>query len=207
MTARVRKPRPRPEPETALRQRMEVDVRRSQLLGVAKRLFSERAYDEVSVDDVAAAAGVSKGLFYHYFDGKRGLYVATLEVAAEELLARTEPPAELPPEERLRAGLDAFLDYVAEQGDAFVALMRGGVGSDPEVAAIVSRTRERFVTRALEGLGAARPPAMLRIALAGWVGFAEAASIEWIAHKRVKREDVKELLASALLHASSLVPR
>ena len=55
-------------------------------------MFSERAYDEVSIDDLARAAGVSKGLLYHYFPTKRDLYVAALGEAARPASSTRPPP-------------------------------------------------------------------------------------------------------------------
>ena len=48
------------------RARLLVDERRAQLLALGLRLFAEHSYDEVSIDELARAAGVSKGLLYHY---------------------------------------------------------------------------------------------------------------------------------------------
>jgi len=58
---------------------MDNDQRRAQLLGLARRAFSDRAYDDVSVDDLARVAGISKGLLYHYFPTKRDLLIKTVE--------------------------------------------------------------------------------------------------------------------------------
>src|SRR3954447_20353749 len=71
------------------RTRLENDARRAQLLELAQAAFAARSYDEVSIDDVARAAGVSKGLLYHYFPTKRDLYIAGLREAARQLIERT----------------------------------------------------------------------------------------------------------------------
>ena len=80
------------------RARLTLDERRAQLVELGADVFRDRPYDEVSIDDIAAAAGVSKGLLYHYFDGKREFYVAALRHAAEEIEALTEPDEDLAPE-------------------------------------------------------------------------------------------------------------
>lgn len=56
---------------TGVRRRMGVDERRQQLIGVALDLFSRRSPEDVSIDEIAAAAGISRPLVYHYFPGKR----------------------------------------------------------------------------------------------------------------------------------------
>lgn len=47
--------------------RLQTEERRAQLLEASLVLFTERSYDDVSIDDIAESAGVSKGLLYHYF--------------------------------------------------------------------------------------------------------------------------------------------
>src|SRR6476660_1945540 len=110
--------------------RLDNDQRRAQLLQLARRAFSDRSYDDVSIDDLAREAKISKGLLYHYFPTKRDLYVAGLHEIADELVQRvTAIPVDLPPAERVRAGLDAYLDHISKHSRAFVSLMRGGIGS------------------------------------------------------------------------------
>jgi AcrR family transcriptional regulator len=163
---------------------------REQILAAGRRLFGERAFDAISIDDIAAEAGVSKGLLYHYFDGKRGLYVETLKVEGAQLLAETEPR----PDE-LDAGLDAYLDYVETHREGWLALMRGGVGSDAEVNAIVDGARQAIVQRLVATVGQG---AVLRTALRGWVGMVEAAATDWVLRGDIEREQLRALLADAL---------
>ena len=75
-----------------------------QLLQLGRRLFNERAYDEISIDDIAAAAGISKGLLYHYFSSKRVFYVETVRAAATEMIAITAPPPQLSATQQLDQG-------------------------------------------------------------------------------------------------------
>lgn len=201
MTAkRARVPDRAQSPRAGNRARLEVDERRAQLVALGLEQFARRAYDEVSIEDVARAAGISKGLLYHYFPTKRDYYVATLREAAAGLLARTETPIELAPMDRLAAGLDAYLDYVEEHGPAYAALMRGGIGSDPEVAAVVEQTRLAFVDRLVAEGPAQEPTAMLRVALRGWLGMVEATSLDWYDERPVSRVLLRDLLAATLPH-------
>src|SRR5687768_6253474 len=96
------------------RQRLQIDERRAQLLELGLRLFAERAYDDVSIDDIAEEAGISKGLLYHYFGSKRDFYVATVREAAAQLQLRTEPDMTLPAAERARAGMEGYLGFVED---------------------------------------------------------------------------------------------
>jgi AcrR family transcriptional regulator len=186
--------------EESPRSRLDVDERRRQLVALGMELFSARPYDAVSIDELAREAGISKGLLYHYFPTKRDFYLATVREAARQLLDRTATPQKMDPLERLRAGLDAYLDYVAEHGPAYSALLRSGIGADAEVAAVVDETRAAFVTRLLEGSPFDVRGPLARVALRGCVGFVEAATLEWVEDRRgVKREALRELLVQVLL--------
>jgi AcrR family transcriptional regulator len=182
--------------------RLDNDQRRAQLLELARRAFSDHSYDEVSIDDLARVAGISKGLLYHYFPTKRDLYVAGLREIADELVeAVTRVAGDLPPVDRMRASVDAYLDHIARHSRAFVSLMRGGIGSDPEVAAVVDSVRTRLFERLLSGSALASllaGDARLEIAIRGWIGFVEAASIDWCANPRLSRAELGELLTAVV---------
>ena len=100
------------------RARLDVDERRAQLLALGLDLFSERAYDAISIDEIALAAGISKGLLYHYFPTKRDFYAAAIREASRQLLEFTRPDESAPPIERMRRVLDAYLAYVERRGPA-----------------------------------------------------------------------------------------
>ncbi|MEJ7601632.1 MAG: TetR/AcrR family transcriptional regulator [Kofleriaceae bacterium] len=193
---RVAAPRSRP------RVRLENDQRRAQLLELAKKTFSNRSYDEVSIDDLAREAKISKGLLYHYFPTKRDLYVAGLqEIAAELVAAITTVPEELAPIDRVRASLDAYLAHVSRQSRAFVSLMRGGIGSDPEVAAVIEGVRGKLFASFLAGSPFApmlAGNARFETAVRGWIGFVEAVSIDWCVNPRLSAEALRELLTQIL---------
>lgn len=198
----VRSPSPKASrtraPKRPSRTRLDVDERRAQLLTLGLAMFSERSYDEVSIDDLARAAGVSKGLFYHYFPTKRDLYIAALGQAARHLLEATTTDRRGTPDERLHRGLETYLDFVARHGKAYIALVRGGVGSDPEIAALLEETRSTFAARILEDVPQDFAGPLLRAALRGWIGFVEATALDWAESRAVKRDDLVELLAAVL---------
>jgi AcrR family transcriptional regulator len=183
------------------RERLEVDERRAQLVRLGIDLFASRSYDDVSIDELAREAGISKGLLYHYFGTKRDFYVATVREASRQLVDLTATSDEMPPVERARAGLDAYLDYVEAHAPSYAALMRGGIGSDPEVAQIVDDTRDQLCDRMLSGLPGVEPTALVRVAVRGWIGFCEATSLEWIARRAVARSAIRDLMIETLLAA------
>jgi AcrR family transcriptional regulator len=183
------------------RTRLDVDERRAQLIALGLEQFSDRPYDEVSIDEIAAAAGISKGLLYHYFPTKRDFYAAAIGEAARHLLATTQTPDTVPALERLRAGIGAYLAYVEQHGAAYTALFRGGIGSDAKVASLIEETRQRFLERLLEGVPVAVPGPLLRTTLRGWIGFVEAASLDWLERRDLTRAVLGDLLAGMLPQA------
>src|SRR5690242_6147597 len=103
----------------ATRVRMSTTDRREQLLSAGVELLQRRAHDEVSTEEIAAAAGVSKGLLYHYFPTKKDFILAALERGQRELAEHLRPDLTLEPPDQLEASLDAFLHYVEEYPAAF----------------------------------------------------------------------------------------
>lgn len=95
---------------------------RGLILDAAARLIAERGVEAVSMDDVAAAAGVGKGTLYRRFGDKAGLGVAILDARERDLqeaILRGPPPLGpgAPPGERLHAFVDAYLDYLGRNLD------------------------------------------------------------------------------------------
>lgn len=181
------------------RNRLQVDERRAQLLELGLTLFGAAGYDEVSIDEIAKTAGVSKGLLYHYFGSKRAFYVETLRVAAGQLHEATEVHQHLPPNERAAAGVLAYLEFVEARSESYLALMQGGVGSDKEIVNIIQGSRQAFLTRMLEGLGLERPSPIFRNAARAWIGSVEAASIDWLQHRDVDKDTLLSMLLQTLL--------
>ena len=181
--------------------RLDNDERRRQLLAMGRTAFTEHSYDEVSIDELAKKAKISKGLFYYYFPTKRDLYIAGLKETAQELVNKLTGVKlhDTSPRERAMVGVDAYLEHVASQSQGFVALMRGGIGSDPEVAEVVESVRLRLSSFFLEGTPLPAGNLKFEILVRGWIGFVEAVSIDWCANPRLGRDELRELLTRILL--------
>ncbi|MEZ4375560.1 MAG: TetR/AcrR family transcriptional regulator [Polyangiaceae bacterium] len=186
------------------RNRLQVDERREQLLELGIRLFSDRSYEEIPIGEIAEAAGISKGLLYHYFPSKRDFYVEAVRHAAGQMLSSIEQATQGPDRgevEGLRRGLDAYLDYVEDHAVAYSTLMKSGA-ADPDVALVVEQARGTFVLQISEGAGLLAPSPTVRVALRGWIGFVEAASLEWLETRAVARTALREVMVAALMGAA-----
>src|SRR3954469_6412778 len=103
------------------RRRMPAPLRREAILAAAEEVFARRGYHGASIDEIAQAAGISKALIYEHFPSKRELHVSLVAAEVElifERLVESRATSE-PGEVRLRQGVDAFLRWVEEHGDAF----------------------------------------------------------------------------------------
>lgn len=180
--------------------RLQADDRRRQLLESGAELFARYSYDELSMRKIAREAGISKPLLYHYFPSKREFFQATLAQAAEELRARTEPDPALPPFDQLRGSLEAFLELIDENELAYGKLMQS-VSSVPEVRELVDEVRTRTAARILEGLYPEGTPPKARAAVHGWLWFMDGACLDWIEHRDLSRDELRDLLLGTLLGA------
>ena len=116
-------------------QRLPVAERRALVIEAAGRLFGERGYDATRLDEIAAAAGVTKPIVYRHFDSKRDLYLALLDRHRDDLAGFVSAiPAAGSTEERLRAVLETWLGYVEARSYAWKMLFRD-TGGGPKIAA------------------------------------------------------------------------
>jgi AcrR family transcriptional regulator len=180
--------------------RLGVDERRRQLLEAGERVFTERAYDDVSMAEVARAAGISKGLLYHYFPSKRDLFVATLEAAAAELREITRPDPSLPPMQQLVSAVDAYLGWIEDHADSYAKLLESQSGS-ADVRSYMSQVRTDTVEQMLAAVVRGGDPAAVRTALHGWLWFMDGACLEWLARRDLTREQLRDLLVTAFAGA------
>ena len=157
---------------TTPRTRLDPDARRAQLVELGLKMLSTRPLDKVAIDDIAAEAGISRGLLFHYFPTKRDFHVAVARAAAQDLLARTDTRVGSSLMARLRANVEAFVDHLTENRDAYVAFIRGSAGGDPELLAVYEDTRTAFT---------------------------EEVTVDWLSRGSLDRDDVVDLIDEALV--------
>jgi AcrR family transcriptional regulator len=129
--------------EATTKRRLPAGERRELVLASAGRLFGERGYAHTSLDEIAAAAGVTKPVLYRHFDSKKALYLALLERHRDDLPRFFERvPSDLPFDRRVEAILENWFDYVAEHGYAWRMLFRDA-GGDEEIRAFRQANYDR----------------------------------------------------------------
>ena len=103
------------------KQEVVAEFRSTEILDAARAVFSKRGFNDVTVDEIAAEAGLAKATVYQYFPSKQDIYLAALRAGIHQLLERTE--AAMKGVEGARAKIEAFvrtrLEYLHQHQEFF----------------------------------------------------------------------------------------
>jgi AcrR family transcriptional regulator len=184
------------------RERLQRDARIQRILTASQGLFSTQAYDAIAIEDLAAAAGMSKGLLYHYFESKHDLYVATVAHVLSQMAHFTD----LSPD--LHAGLSQMLSLFEQSPGLARMVLRGGLGVDREVERLLDAYRQQQLERLFRGLGSfgdfaeastdSGAQALVVLGLRGWLGLLDEVCLHWVQQPEVTREQVVQFLEQSL---------
>ena len=186
------------------RRRLRKADRRRVIEDAASELFAERGYAEARLEDIAAAAGVTKQLLYQHFRSKKELHMALLAKHRDGVLGRLASGMSRPGPlaERVRSTADAWFAYVEENPYASAMLFRDTTG-DPEVQAFheehhaTARGANAALLRAEPGLKIpeehVEPLAeLIRSAITGL-------AVWWGRHPEVPRATVVDVVVEVLM--------
>jgi AcrR family transcriptional regulator len=177
--------------------RLQVDERRRQLIDAGSALFAQHAFEEISMRQIAEAAGVSKALLYHYFPNKIELFKAAVQEYAGELQRLIEPNGGGTPIEQLSESLERYLAWIEHNALTWSKLMQSATAL-PEARDAVAGFRAATLESILVRLtGKRRPRPALRNALQGWLGYIDAAILDWVHNHDLTREELRDLLVAA----------
>jgi AcrR family transcriptional regulator len=186
------------------RKRLPPDERRALIEDAAARLFAERGYSATRLDEIAAAAHVTKPVLYRHFDSKKALYLALL--AKHRALL----PRFVAPEVTGEPFLDAWFAYVQEQPYAWQMIFRDTTG-DPEIRAFraeVQATARAVLAELLRAQPELSVPEeqlepMAELLRSAMVGI----TLWWLDHSDVRRPVIVDLVARAWLGLLAPRPR
>ena len=179
--------------------RLPVDERRRRLLDAGTALFAEHAFEEISMRQVAEAAGVSKALLYHYFPSKAELFNAAIEERTLELERVLERRPDGPPLEALAASVESYLRWIEANSRWWSKLIQSAA-TLPQARDAIERSRARTLERILDEVtSASSPPPVLRSALRGWLGYVDAAILDWIDHGDLTIAQLRDLITAAFV--------
>jgi AcrR family transcriptional regulator len=181
--------------------RLDPAQRREQILEAANALFAERGYDEVSVEDIASAAGVTRGLVHHYFGGRKQVYIALLERLGAVREEQLPPPVGRSARARVADDVSRWLDWTEQNRTIWLGtLARGEDIADPDVRTVVLDLVRRAVALLTTfHADIADDSPRLRYALECRTGLNRAATRRWL-HGEATREQTHELLTATLEH-------
>lgn len=184
---------------------MAQDARRLQLLELGLHLFGARSYDDVSIDDIARDAEISRGLMYHYFGSKRGFYLEVVRHASGMLLEHIQPDSSRSAEENLRAGLTGFFAFTSENAQAYLTMLHGGLGFDDEVRTLLEEVRDEIVGRMLNATPYLDASPLLRTLARGWLSSVETSAQRMLQARDVDEVDLINHLGSSLVSILGMV--
>jgi AcrR family transcriptional regulator len=196
---------PRTIPRASRRQARASRMRH--VLDIAGRAFAERGFHEVSMDDIAKAAGVSKPVVYTHFESKDGLYEAVLRNAADDFAARVRAGvgAKQAPEERMWAGILAFLDAVEEHPEWWLLTRQASVSADEVAVGLARRAQDAsseligaLIAEDASHTGMATPAETTEPLARAFVGACSAIADWWIAHPEVPKGTVAMTLMNMM---------
>ena len=183
------------------RVRMDRDERRRQILRAATRLFRDRPYSEVSVTDIAEAAGMAKGLLHHYFGSKRELYLEVVREVASLPSVPVPDDADLARDEVLSSGVSGFLTLISQNPQLWLSSVTvGGAERDDEVASILDEGKEVLADQTIAALGLndRKDDPILRALMRGYGGFVQELTVEWLGRKRLDEDQVRTAMLATL---------
>ncbi|RYB89924.1 TetR/AcrR family transcriptional regulator [Nocardioides glacieisoli] len=180
---------------------MSADDRRRQLVAIGLSKIVETPIQDLSLDDVAAEAGISRGLLFHYFPTKTDFYLACIAAAGRRMLRTTAPDEELPGEQQVEMVTRLMVEQIERRRDFYLALVHGHGVADPRVSEVMESVRDGSTDRVVAALGV---PERQRDVVRAWWAYTEDRALTWSAVPTGERPvPVSELVAEcvAALHA------
>ena len=180
--------------------RLPRSARRAQLLDVALDVFVEQGYHSASMDEIADRAGVSKPVLYQHFPGKLDLYLALLQTSCDTVISAVDEALASTTDnrKRVRATMDLWYGYVADQGAAFRLVFESDLTNDPSVRSQIDRVIDESATAIAavisEDTGLPAPAAhLLAVSL---VGMGHVGAQNWMSRdSSLSRAEAVELVA------------
>ena len=176
-----------------VRRRLSADDRRRQLVGIGLSRIIDTPIQDLSLDQVAAEAGISRGLLFHYFPTKTDFYLACIAAAGRRILRNTAPDESSAGPDQVRGMVAAMIEQIDRRRSFYLTLVHGSGVADPRVSEVYDSVRSVSTDRVMGALGLA--PARRPIVHAWWA-YVEDRALSWSADGTAERtESIEELVA------------
>jgi AcrR family transcriptional regulator len=184
-----------------VRRRLSAQDRRRQLVGIGLAKIVETPIQDLSMDDIATEAGISRGLLFHYFPTKTDYYLACIAAAGRRILRNTAPDETLPAEEQVVEATRLMIEQIERRRSFYLALVHGHGVADPRVSEVMESVRDGSTDRVMTALDV---PRRQRDVVRAWWAYTEDRALTWSAVPTGERPvPVSELVEEcvAALHA------
>jgi AcrR family transcriptional regulator len=180
--------------------RLSREERREQLIAAATPVLARHGFSDYSLDEIAARAGVTRNLLYHYFPrGRPDLTLAVVDRAGQQLTDGWVVDDALPLSERLAANFARITEHALGPTHAWQIHRRARAATEPELREVVSRFVAIVIASvSLNHIGTPDPPPLVHLALIGFIAFAEAV-LDEARVTSAPRERVTRVLADTLV--------
>jgi AcrR family transcriptional regulator len=185
---------------TRVARRLSRDQRMEQLVAAATPILARQGFADYSLDEIAARAGVTRNLLYHYFPrGRQDLTLAVVERAGRQLTDGWVTDDALALGDRLAANFLRVTEHAMGPTHAWRIHRRARAATEPELREVVARFVQVVISSVSQNhLGTPEPPPLVHLALAGYVAFAETVLDEARA-TGAPREQVMRVLSETLV--------
>ena len=180
------------------RTRLTHSDRRRQLVGIGLAKLVDKPRWDLSIDEVAAEAGISRGLLFHYFPTKRDFFVACIEAAGRRILRNTAPDPALPPRDRVRGMVRALLEQIDRRRAFYLSLLHGTGAADLSLVEVYDGIWAESTARVM---GALDLPATQHDVVHAWWAYVEDRALSWSAVAPERRTSSSTDLAGHCLDA------
>jgi len=190
-----------------VRRRLSADERRRQLVAIGLAKIVETPIQDLSMDDIATEAGISRGLLFHYFPTKTDFYLACIAAAGRRMLRTTAPDERATGEEQVETVTRLMIEQIERRRGFYLALVHGHGVADPRVSEVMDSVRDGSTERVMTALDV---PEARRDVVRAWWAYTEDRALTWSAVPTGERpvplsQLVEECVAAlhALLRISS----
>ncbi len=187
-----------PETSSPRRTRLAHADRRRQLIGIGLAKLVDKPIQDLPLDEVAAEAGISRGLLFHYFATKREFHRACIEAAGRRILRTTAPDPALAAEEQVRAMVRALVAQIDRRRDFYLSLLHGTGAADLSLVEVYDAIWEESTGRVVR---AHALPDATRPTVHAWWAYVEDHALSWSADPPGRRTRSLEELVDHCVHA------
>jgi len=180
------------------RTRLTHSDRRRQLVGIGLAKLVDKPLWDLSIDEVAAEAGISRGLLFHYFPTKRDFYVACIQAAGRRILRNTTPDPERPPREQVLGMVRALLEQIDRRRAFYLSLLHGTGTADVSLVEVYDGIWAESTARVMT---ARDLPAAQHDVVHAWWAYVEDRALSWSAVAADRRTSSSADLADHCLNA------